>query len=281
MLKDLLSITKPGIIVGNLVTVVGGFLLASGDSVNYALLMITLLGISSVIASGCVFNNYIDQDIDSVMERTRNRVMVMKRLPGSLVLVYGSVLGIAGITLLWLQVNLLAAVVSVVGLFFYVVVYTLWLKRSSVYSTEIGSIAGATPIVIGYTAVTHTLDAVSAILFFMLCLWQIPHSYAIAIFRFHDYRSASIPVLPVKKGIQTTKTSIFVYILLFVPCSALLTVFGYTGLFYMSVALASSTVWAWLAWRGWRCLDDEAWARQVFRFSIILISVLSVMMAIG
>lgn len=157
---------------------------------------------SLVVASGCVFNNYIDRDIDRKMERTKNRVLVKGLISPAVSLVYATLLGIAGFMLLWFGANPLACWLGVMGFVVYVGVYSLYMKRHSVYGTLIGSLSGAAPPVIGYCAVTGEFDSGAAILLAIFSLWQMPHSYAIAIFRFKDYRAANIPVLPVVKAFR-------------------------------------------------------------------------------
>lgn len=280
LIKNFISITKPGIIFGNLITVAGGFFLASAGQAKLFLLFITLAGISSIIAAGCVFNNIIDRDIDQIMERTKERVMVKGLLTKRIAFTYGVVLTVVGCTLLWVYANFLTVVVAVVGLFFYVVVYTLGFKRTSVHGTLIGSISGAIPPVVGYCAVTNQLDAGALILFLMLSIWQMPHSFAIAIFRFDDYLSAGIPVLPVKKGIYYAKVNMVLYVCFFTIISSLLTMFGYTGFYYLATSLAIGLWWVRLAIRGFKAENDRVWARKMFGFSIIAITILSIVMSL-
>jgi protoheme IX farnesyltransferase len=280
LIKKFISITKPGIIFGNLITVAGGFFLASAGQAKLFLLLITLAGISSVIAAGCVFNNIIDRDIDQIMERTKERVMVKGLLTKRVAFAYGAVLTLVGCTLLWVYANFLTVVVALVGLFFYVVVYTLGFKRTSVHGTLIGSISGAIPPVVGYCAVTNQLDVGAFILFLMLSIWQMPHSFAIAIFRFDDYLSAGIPVLPVKKGIYYAKVNMVLYVCFFTIAASLLTVFGYTGFYYLAASLAIGLWWVRLAIRGFKAENDRVWARKMFGFSIIAITILSIMMSL-
>lgn len=280
LIKNFISITKPGIIFGNLITVAGGFFLASAGQAKLFLLFITLVGISSIIAAGCVFNNIIDRDIDQIMERTKERVMVKGLLTKRIAFTYGVVLTMVGCTLLWVYANFLTVVIAVVGLFFYVVVYTLGFKRTSVHGTLIGSISGAIPPVVGYCAVTNQLDAGALILFLMLSIWQMPHSFAIAIFRFDDYLSAGIPVLPVKKGIYYAKVNMVLYVCFFTIISSLLTMFGYTGFYYLATSLAIGLWWVRLAIRGFKAENDRVWARKMFGFSIIAITILSIVMSL-
>ncbi len=280
MIKKFISITKPGIIFGNLITVAGGFFLASAGNAKLFLLFITLTGISLIIAAGCVFNNIIDRDIDQIMERTKERVMVKGLLSNRVAFAYGLVLAIVGSVLLWVYANFLTVTVALIGLFFYVVVYTLGFKRKSVHGTLIGSISGAIPPVVGYCAVTNQIDAGAFILFLMLSIWQMPHSFAIAIFRFNDYLSADIPVLPVKKGIYNTKVNMLLYVCFFTISASLLTVFGYTGFYYLAASLAIGLWWVRLSILGFKAENDKVWARKMFGFSIITITVLSIMMSV-
>jgi protoheme IX farnesyltransferase len=280
LIKNFISITKPGIIFGNLITVAGGFFLASAGSAKLLLLFITLAGISLIIAAGCVFNNIIDRDIDQIMERTKERVMVKGLLSNRVAFAYGLVLAIVGSALLWVYANFLTVAVALIGLFFYVVVYTLGFKRKSVHGTLIGSISGAIPPVVGYCAVTNQIDAGAFILFLMLSIWQMPHSFAIAIFRFNDYLSADIPVLPVKKGIYNAKVNMLLYVCFFTIAASLLTVFGYTGFYYLAVSLSIGLWWVRLSILGFKAENDKVWARKMFGFSIITITVLSIMMSV-
>ena len=280
MMKQYLQVTKPGIIFGNLISVVGGFLLASKGDIDYPLFIATLLGVSLVVASGCVFNNYIDRDIDSVMERTKNRPLVRGLIDPKISLVYASVLGIAGMVLLLVAANVVAMLIAVVGFVVYVGVYSLYMKRKSVYGTLVGSLSGAAPPVIGYCAVTGQFDTGALILLLIFSLWQMPHSYAIAIFRFKDYHAANIPVLPVIKGISVAKNHIILYIIAFMFATLMLAISGYAGYKYLIVAAAVSVWWLGMALSGYKTTNDRVWARKLFVFSIVAITSLSVMMSV-
>ncbi|HHR6143143.1 TPA: heme o synthase [Providencia alcalifaciens] len=281
MFKQYLQVTKPGIIFGNLISVIGGFLLASKGSIDYPLFIATLLGVSLVVASGCVFNNYIDRDIDRIMERTKNRPLVKGLIDPKVSLIYATALGIAGMVLLLVAANALAMLLALIGFIVYVGVYSLYMKRKSVYGTLIGSLSGAAPPVIGYCAVTNEFDAGALILLLIFSLWQMPHSYAIAIFRFKDYKAANIPILPVIKGISVAKTHIFLYILAFMVATLMLAISGYAGYKYLVVGAAVSLWWLGMAISGFKTEnDDRVWARKLFIFSIVAITSLSVMMSV-
>ncbi|WAJ39233.1 heme o synthase [Pseudomonas sp. GOM7] len=280
LLKQYLNLAKPGIVFGNLISVTGGFFLASRGDANLALYLATALGVSLVIASGCVFNNYIDRDIDQKMERTRNRVLAQGLISPVHAIVYACVLGVAGVALLYTATNTLAVMLVLMGFVVYVGLYSLWLKRGSVYGTLVGSLSGAAPPVVGYCAVSNEFDAGAAILLLIFSLWQMPHSYAIAIFRFNDYQAANIPVLPVIKGISAAKRQIVLYIAAFVVATLMLTLSGYAGYSYFVVAALSGAYWLWMGVSGYKAADDRVWARKLFMFSIVTITMLSVMMSV-
>ncbi|MBI0277035.1 protoheme IX farnesyltransferase [Hafnia alvei] len=281
MMKQYLQVTKPGIIFGNLISVIGGFFLASKGSLDVPLFIATMIGVSLVVASGCVFNNYIDRDIDKIMERTKNRVLVKGLIAPKVTLTYATLLGLAGVALLYVAANPLAALLAVIGFIVYVGVYSLYMKRHSVYGTLIGSLSGAAPPVIGYCAVSNEFDAGALILLAIFSLWQMPHSYAIAIFRFKDYQAANIPVLPVVKGISVAKNHITLYIVAFMVATLMLSLGGYAGYKYLVVAAAVSVWWLGMALSGYKkAVDDRVWARKLFVFSIVTITCLSVMMSV-
>lgn len=279
-LKRYYRLTKPGIIAGNAITAAAGFFLASKGIISFALLVATLVGISLVVASGCVFNNYIDRDIDAKMERTKHRELVQGTISGWSAIVYGVVLFALGILALALYTNPLTVYLALAGFFFYVVVYSLWGKRGSVYGTVIGSISGAVPPVVGYCAVSNNFDLGAVLLFAILVLWQMPHFFAIAIYRVDEYTAAGIPVLPLKKGNHATKVQMLLYIFAFIITALLLTVFGYTGYAYFAVIAIFGLVWLGLCMQGFRAKDDKVWARKMFLFSLVIIMLLSLMISL-
>ena len=277
-LKAYLQLAKPGIVFGNWIAATGGFLLASQGNVDWWLLAATMLGVSLVVASGCVFNNIIDRDIDRVMRRTRTRALVTGAVTPAAAWVYGILLGLTGFGLLGAMTNWLSFGLAVLGWVVYVGVYSLWLKRCSVHSTVIGSLAGAAPPVIGYCAVTGRLDAGAWLLLAIFGLWQIPHSYAIAIFRLDDFVAARLPVLPVARGVAAAKRQIVVSILGFAVVAPAMTLAGYTGGAYFAVAGATGGYWLWIA-LAQRNTDDVAWARRIFACSIFAVMALALMMS--
>ena len=240
----------------------------------------TLIGISLVVASGCVFNNCIDRKIDRKMVRTRNRALAKGLISLEIAVSYATILAVAGMALLWVATNPLAVFIVLAGLVIYVVVYSLYMKRNSVYSTLIGSLAGAAPPLAGYCAVTGQFDLGAVILLAIFTLWQMPHCYAIAVYRLDDYAAAGIPVLPVKQGTAAARKHIVGYILAFMAATLTLTFVGYTGYSFFAVATVLCLLWLYMAWSGYDASDERLWAKRLFIFSILTISILSVMMSV-
>jgi protoheme IX farnesyltransferase len=276
---DYYLITKPGIIAGNLITVAAGFFLASRGTPNWSLLASTLLGLALIIAAACVFNNYIDRHTDRQMVRTRQRPLVRGSISEGQALFFAACLFVGGNAALYAFTNLLTVQVADIGFLVYVVLYSP-LKCRSPYSTAIGSIAGAVPPVVGYCAVTNQFDGGALLLFLLLLLWQMPHFHAIAIFNLDDYRAAHIPVLPAMRGMVQTKIHIALYVVGFMLSALLLTVFNYTGILYFSVALCAALFWLRLSIQGFTAADDQQWGRSMFRWSLVSIVALSVLIAV-
>jgi protoheme IX farnesyltransferase len=279
-IKKYFLVTKPGIIFGNLISTTGGFFLASQGRVEGGVFLATLAGMSLVLASGCVLNNCFDRRLDRKMERTHDRALAQGLMsPGAAVL-FAALLGGGGLGLLGVATNALCVAVVLTGFAIYVVVYTLYLKRQSVYATLIGSLAGAAPPLAGYCAGSNRFDLGAVILLSIFSLWQMPHSYAIAIFRFKDYAAAALPVLPVRQGTPAVKKQITLYLLGFVGAASMLTFSGYTGYRYFAAVGAMGVSWLYMSWSGNRTPDDRIWAKKMFIFSILTMAVLSLMMSI-
>ena len=242
MIKTYFMLTKPGIIFGNAITAAGGFILASKAQVDPWLFLATLMGLSLLIASACVFNNYIDRNIDKMMQRTKNRALVIGAISLKKAIVFAVFLGLFGILLLMLYTNLLTTIIALSGFFIYVILYSLSKYRSS-YATVIGSISGGVPPVVGYCAVVDRFDIGACLLFMIVALWQMPHFFAIAMYRLDDYVAASIPVLPVKRGVYITKIHMLLYIIAFLIPVCMLTILGYTGYAYLIVVGLLGVSW--------------------------------------
>lgn len=277
VIRNYCMLTKPGIILGNALTAAAGFALVSRGIINLWLFLATLIGLSLVIGSACVFNNYIDRELDAKMSRTKNRPLAKGVIPIKHALVFGALLGVYGTLLLAIFVNLLTAAIALFGFYVYVFLYS-FKKHYTSHATLIGSIAGAVPPVVGYTAVHNGINLAAFILFMMVVMWQMPHFFAIAIYRLEDYHAASIPVLPIKKGITSTKVVMLLYIIGFILSASMLPLFGYTGYAFLIVMSLLGLIWLLFSIQGFTCHNDRSWARKMFFFSLVIVLAFCVMM---
>ena len=278
MLMDYWRVTKPGIVFGNLVSVLGGFLLAARGHIDFALLLSTAIGICLVIASACVLNNCLDKHMDRMMFRTRERVLAKGLMSSQTAVIYALLLAMSGFTLLMLKDNLLTIAIVIAGYVIYVGIYSV-LKPHSVYAPLIGSLAGAAPPLAGYCAVSNSIDIGAVILLLIFILWQIPHFYSITIFRLEDYVSAAIPILPVRQGLPATRKHIIGFISIFIVVTMMLTFYGYTGYGYLFVTTTLGLIWLSVAWKGYKS-NVQLWGKKMFICSILTIFMLSIMMSI-
>lgn len=278
-MKNYIAITKPGIIFGNAVTAIAGFMLASQDTFNLKCFVAMLVGISAIIASACIFNNYLDRHMDAKMVRTKNRPLVLKTIPVKNALIFAALLGLTGMFSLMLYTNALTLYVAVVGFFTYVVLYSK-LKYYSSIATYVGSIAGASPAIVGYTAVQPHLNLEALILFSIVALWQMPHFFAISIYRLREYAAASIPVLPISKNVHTTKVHMFFYIMCFMLATTLLTLCGYAGYTFLAASTLLGGYWLVLCLQGFQAVSDVLWARKMFVYSLAVILTLCLILSL-
>lgn len=279
MLWKYYTITKPGIVRGNLITATAGFFLAAQGKTDWPLLAAMLAGLALIVASACVFNNYLDRDIDAKMARTKKRALVTGDISPKAALIYASALEVAGAFILARFTTDWALYAALAGFLLYVLAYSPS-KRATAWATVIGSLPGAMPPVVGYSAVTGRLNSAALLLFLTLVFWQMPHFYAIAIFRMKEYAAARIPVLPIKIGIAATKVQILVFIMLFIMAASGLTLLGHAGHLYLAAIVLAGGLWLWRGISNFRSADDVKWARNMFTTSLIVISVWSLFMVL-
>ncbi|HJV47445.1 MAG TPA: heme o synthase [Bacillota bacterium] len=281
--RDYIQVTKPGIVISNLMVVITGFWLASTwtDSFSFYLCLITIIGSTLVMGGSCVLNNYLDRDLDIKMARTRTRPVAAGRISAKTALMYGMALILAGVTLLGLQANALSALFALIGAFVYVVVYTAWMKRTTHLNTVIGAISGAVPPMIGWAAVTGNLEEGAWILFIILFLWQIPHFLALAMMKAKDYRTAGYQMLPVVKSVLETKRQMLLWTAALLPSSLFLYSTGIVSIFYFFFAAVIGLGWFALAVVGFYTKDEMKWARQMFFYSLIYITSICVVMMVS
>ena len=276
-LPSILSQTvKTGIIKSNLVPMFAGLTLAM-YTYHYSLLeklpeiLLALVGSSLIMGAAGAFNNLYDRDIDAIMERTKKRPTVTGEIEPQKVLWLAIIMTVLGLIALAFTTTL-AAFLGFLGLFFYVVPYTMWSKRRTIYNTEIGSISGAMPPLIGWAAVYPDITHPAVLgLFIIMVIWQMPHFYTIAIRKHDEYKAAKVPMLPVVKGIKRTYIQTNIYLVVLIAASFL---FESLSIGLMLVALLLSIAWLALSILGYKKMDSEKWAKSMFIFSLIHMTVL-------
>lgn len=267
---------KTGIIKSNLIPMFASLMLALytynlSFIENIPNIIYAIVGSAFVIGSAGVFNNLYDHDIDAVMPRTKFRPTVTGELNRLTIWIVGIVLIISGIVILAFATPL-AALLGFLGVFLYVVPYTMWTKRRTIWNTEVGSISGAMPPLIGWASVSPEIWHPAAwALFIIMVIWQMPHFYAIAIRKKNDYAAADIPMLPVVKGERRTYIQTNVYLILLTLTSFLFLPLS-LGLTFSSFILG--TIWLWLSFVGYRKMDGKKWANRMFGYSLIYMTTL-------
>jgi protoheme IX farnesyltransferase len=280
--KDFLAVIKIGIVNSNLITTFTGLWLAfyfmgEGFLENLQTVFFTLFGSALIIAGSCSLNNFIDRDIDHLMERTKTRPTVKGTMDPKRVLWLGLLLTAVG-TLSLLMTTVTAAIVGLIGVITYVFLYTMWSKRNNTLNTVIGSISGAVPPVIGWTAVDPHFHVVPLVLFLLMFLWQPPHFLALAMKRCEEYRAAGIPMLPVVHGFAMTKRQIVVWIACLLPLPFYLFSLGIP---FLIIATLLNIGWLALGLYGFKMKDDIKWAKWMFVYSLNYLTILFVTMVIA
>jgi heme o synthase len=260
------ALTKPTIIVLLLITTVPAMILAKGGWPGLWLIVATLAGGTLAAGSANTINCYIDRDIDEIMRRTRRRPLPTHQVRPTSALWFGAVLGLVAFAWLALTVNLLAAALAVSAIVFYVVVYTLWMKRTTPQNIVIGGAAGAVPVLVGWAAVTGRVGLPALVLFGIVFYWTPPHVWALSMRYESDYRAAGVPMLPVVRGIAETTRQILLYTLLLFAVTLLLYPVGQMGPLYLiaAVALGGAFIYQALTLRRSRSV---AQAMHLFHFS--------------
>lgn len=281
VIQSYYQLTKPRIIPLLLITTAGSMWIAGAGKVDPLLLLVTLTGGTLAAASAQTINCIYDRDIDYDMERTRHRPLPSGKIQPRDALIFAIALGILSFSLLTVFANLLAAMLAMSGIGFYVLVYTHWLKRTSTQNIVIGGAAGAIPALVGWAAVTGTLSWVAWLLFAIVFVWTPPHFWALALMIRDDYAKVGIPMLPVVAGNEATVRQIWFYTLILIPTTLLLVYpFHATGVVYGAIALALGILFILKAWRLLHNPDDRAIAKDLFLYSISYMMLLCLSMVI-
>lgn len=281
LLSDIKSLTKMVVLIINVFPVFTGFWLAtyfSGTSItaNLDIFALTIIGSTLVIAGALMFNNWFEVDLDVEMMRTKERPTVTGNIPLSVVLGLSLGTTVLGFILL-LFTTVEATLYAFVGWFVYVILYTLWTKRRYTLNTVVGSLSGAVTPLIGWAAIDSTLHIVPVIMFLLLFIWQIPHTFAIAIRRYDEYKAAGIPMLPVAQGFKMTKRQTVIYMACLLPLPLYLTTLGIP---FVIMASVLNIAWLGAGISGFFMKDDVKWAKMIFKSSIYYLMIFFMLMIV-
>ena len=281
IIKSYYQITKPRIIPLLLITTASSMWIASRGKIDPLLLINTLIGGTLAAASAQTFNCIYDKDIDYEMERTRNRPIPSGKIQPFHALIFGIILACLSFTILALFVNLNSAILALSGIGFYMIIYTHFLKRHTIQNIVIGGAAGSIPPLVGWAAVTGELTLTAWILFTIIFLWTPPHFWALALMIKDDYAQVNVPMLPVIKGEKVTAINIWIYTLLVIPFSLLLVYpLGVSGIFYGAIAVILGAIFLKKAWLLKKAPKSKQLAKEMFKFSIFYMMLLSFAMVI-
>jgi protoheme IX farnesyltransferase len=278
LVSDMVALTKPAIMSLLLLTAIGAMFLAARGVPPFSLLAATIVGGAAASGGASALNHYFDRDIDELMRRTRRRPLPAHRVPDEWAIGLGIVLNIIAFAVLALFANILAAALAIAGTLFYIIVYTLWLKRSTVQNIVIGGAAGAIPPLVGWAAVTGSLDLEAWLLFAIIFFWTPAHFWALALLISDDYKRAGIPMLPVVRGEEATTWGIFTYALSLIPLSLLLFLGGGLGPLYLVAAVGLGLVFVGWSVRLIRAAAARrrAIARGLYLYSLLYLALLFV-----
>lgn len=274
-----LELCKPRVVLLMLLTAVVGMFLASPSWVAWDTLIFGSLGISLAAGSAAAINHLVDQRIDALMARTQYRPLPSGKVTQVQAWSFAAILGIAGMAVLVIFVNTLTAVLSLLTLVGYAGIYTLYLKRATPQNIVIGGAAGAAPPMLGWSAVTGTIDPHSLLLVLIIFVWTPPHFWALAIYRYKDYATAKIPMLPVTHGIPFTKLCILLYTILLIAASILPFATHMSGLIYLIGALILGFIFLYYAVK-LKQSNDPTIAMATFRYSIWYLMLLFVVLLV-
>ncbi len=271
--RQYFELTKPKVVYLIVFTAVVGMLLSTPGLPPLNALLAGTLGIGLAASSAAAINHLLDQRIDAVMLRTKDRPLPQGELTEARVLIFALALGMLSMLILVAFVNVLTAVLTFISLIGYAIVYTAWLKRATPQNIVIGGAAGAAPPVLGWTAVTGQVSPDALLLFLIIFVWTPPHFWALAIFRKSDYAAVDIPMLPVTHGVNFTRWHIFFYTVLLVIVTTLPYLTGMSGPLYLGGATVLNLGFLWYAWRLLRS-DDVMLPMQTFAYSVTYLMML-------
>jgi protoheme IX farnesyltransferase len=276
-LVDYYELTKPRIMYLLLITTFAAMVMAAHGFPPLGITLVTLLGGGLAAGSAGAFNCVIDRDIDRLMARTMSRPVATGRISPIAGATFATLLGIVSFVVLYRFANPLAAWLSLGGNAYYVIVYTLWIKRRTTLNIVIGGAAGAVPPLVGWAAVTHSIGGPALGLFALIFLWTPPHFWALALMANTDYHKAKVPMLPNVRGAAHTKKEIFIYTIVLVAMSLALTPLHVMGLWYLIPAAILGAIFIYDAWRMFSG-PTKPMARITFKYSLLYLALMCVAM---
>ena len=278
LVRDLIALTKPAIMSLLLLTALGGMFLAERGVPPFGLLAATLVGGAAASGGAASLNHYFDRDIDERMRRTRKRPLPAHRVSNAVAIWWGVALNVVAFVVLALFTNVLAAALAIGGTVFYILIYTIWLKRSTAQNIVIGGAAGAIPPLVGWAAITGSLDLAAWLLFAIIFFWTPAHFWALALLIRDDYERAGVPMLPVVRGDEATAWNILAYAASLLPLTLLLFIIGGLGYVYLAAAIVLGALFIGYAFRLLRtgAVRRRAMARAVYLYSLLYLALLFV-----
>ena len=277
---DYLTLCKIKVVTLIMLTAVVGMFMATEGLPPLGLVLFASIGIAFASSSAAVFNHIIDQKIDNEMKRTENRPLPEGKVSSQTALIFGVVLGVTGIGMLFIAVNVLTAVLTLLALIGYAVFYTMYLKRATPQNIVIGGAAGAAPPLLGWTAITNSIDLGALLLFAIIFIWTPPHFWALAIHRKKEYAKVNIPMLPVTHGHYFTRIQILLYTILLVIISIVPYLIGMSGLIYLVGALSLGIVFLYFAVQLLRLPEDKRLPMRTFGYSINYLMMLFILLLV-
>jgi len=278
--SDFLALCKVKVVSLIMLTAVVGMFLATPDLPPLHLVIVASIGIAFAASSAAVFNHVIDQKIDNEMARTRNRPLPKGKITSRSALTFGVIIGVIGIGALSIGVNILTAVLTLLALIGYAVFYTMYLKRATPQNIVIGGAAGAAPPLLGWTAITNSIELGALLLFLIIFIWTPPHFWALAIHRKKEYAKVNVPMLPVTHGHYFTRIQILLYTILLVVITVIPYLIGMSGLIYLIGAMMLGVGFLYFAVQMLRLPDDTRLPMKTFGYSINYLMMLFIILLI-
>lgn len=271
--KDYFMLMKPRVMSLVVFTAVSGMLLAPGN-IHPLIAFVAVLCITIGAGSAAAINMWYDRDIDAIMKRTQKRPIVTGAVKADEALAFGAITGIIAVIMMAVSVNIISAVLLAFTILYYVYIYTIWLKRTSVQNVVIGGVSGALPPIIGWTSVTGNISWQAFSLFAIIFIWTPPHSWALALYRADDYKNCNIPMMPVIKGILYTKKQIMLYSILMFFISLAPYFLNISTYLYLITAIISGLIFLYYAVNLFTDTEQNQVAKKLFWYSILYLFII-------